>query len=107
MAEWRSGRSMQKAPSLLKSFSAVRSGLAHVVAPATCCPVTICSPTAAFGLSKDTARGKPVREGGAKKAPGPFVGTARRRPLFLSVEVPCRGQSVQPFGCREQYARLD
>lgn len=61
----------------------------HVLsAPAVCCPIALCSPTAAFGLSKDAAWGKPVREGGAEKASGPFVGTGGRRPLFLLVQDP-------------------
>jgi len=88
MAGWRTGRSMQNVLSYLWSFSTVKSGPAYVTDSAAFCPVMVYSPTAAFGLSEDTAWGKAVRDRGAGKAPPPFVDRDGRRPAFFSVQDP-------------------
>lgn len=55
----------------------------------SCCKLSnVYSPAAAFVLSKDAAWRKPVWEGGAEEASGPFVGMGGRRPAFLLVQDP-------------------
>lgn len=107
MAGWRSRRSMQKALSFLGGFSAVRSGLAHVTSSCCVLPNSRLFPHCCLCAEQRGRSG--VASEGRRCRGGPWAICWHRweKTCFSLGARPCRGQSVQLFGWRERYARLD